>query len=295
LHSRVEDTWQELSNPDMKWLRGLPEWEKINQFKDRFSTVVERRLLQSMADVIEGLEKALTAYIRGAIIHCLYNSLSDTQVSTANYHRRLQYDVRPYLANFKTIYDSFSIQERTITRFFWQTLSKIPVFTVNSSNWERFRGNNPFIGRSEWICELHDIQNIRTSTLERHIGWFNDATENATHQLGVISILSEFENEKETLEKFSLVKFFDQARGHIQSVCQTMLNRGEMDWATTTDTLLCLSDKEWTCLPNWEEREMVIGEPEKDEGTKEKSELTDTSDWDGADDGSMSEWDLVDD
>jgi hypothetical protein len=302
LYNRVHHTWQELTDSRMAWLRNLPEWEKIHRFKDYVFTLNDKDRLPFMRkteEVIENLEQTLIGYVRGAIIHCRYESLSSTQVTHADSHRTLQHCSRPYLANSKTIYDSFSPQERTMTRFFWQILSKIPLSTLNPSNWVLFHKetyflDNPYAGREEWICEQHGIKNIPPAALEKHVFTFDDAVEDATHDSGFTPTPSKSEDVEEISEKFSLADFFDQVRGHIQGVCDTMLDRGELDWATTTDTLLCLSEKEWSCLPDWEEREEVMEEPEKDEETKERCELTDISDWEGADDESMSEWDLLD-
>ncbi|PMD53334.1 uncharacterized protein K444DRAFT_635557 [Hyaloscypha bicolor E] len=51
--------------------------------------------------------------------------------------------------------------------------------------------------------------------------------------------------------RFSLYEFLKEVKGHITSICSTMLGRGEHDWSVLCDTLLCLSDEEYKYLPLW--------------------------------------------
>ncbi|KAF4627041.1 hypothetical protein G7Y89_g11115 [Cudoniella acicularis] len=117
-YGRVKHTWEDLCDPNMDWLRSLPEWEKISRFKDHVSSLDDKVVTQKNEEVIELLEQTLTDYVRGPIIRCLYETMPSTQVPTANNHRRLQQYTRPFLTNIKTIYDSFTSQERTMTLFF---------------------------------------------------------------------------------------------------------------------------------------------------------------------------------
>jgi hypothetical protein len=51
--------------------------------------------------------------------------------------------------------------------------------------------------------------------------------------------------------RFSLYEFLKEVKGHITSICSTMLGRGEHDWSVLCDTLLRLSDEEYKYLPLW--------------------------------------------
>jgi hypothetical protein len=48
---------------------------------------------------------------------------------------------------------------------------------------------------------------------------------------------------------FSLVNLFREVDKYIARVCSEMLSRGDNDWSTTCDTLLCLTDEEYKFLP----------------------------------------------
>ncbi|KAF4627042.1 hypothetical protein G7Y89_g11114 [Cudoniella acicularis] len=156
--------------------------------------------------------------------------------------------------------------------------------------------DNPFVGKENWICAEHSIKKIPTATMDRRVFAFDGAIEDAIYdsKFTPTPILGPDGTEISDGSKFVLADFFEQVEAHIQSICNEMLSKGEFDWANMTDTLLCLSDEELSIFPDWEEREVIIEEPEKDEKTNEKCELTDLSGWEGADEGSMNEWDLVD-
>lgn len=294
LYNRVWTTWQELSDPQMKWLRALPEWEKIVRFKDNVSQLKNNELVRKTDQIIEDLESFLSLYVRGAIVRCLYESITSAQANLADNHRRLQQYTGMYNSNFKIIYDTFSIQERTMTRFFWQTLTKVDISEDNFSNWSTFKNEspfpqNPFTGRNDWISEKHGIELILKSDLQRKSQDFNDAAEDVMYDSDV-TIRGEGE---EKFDKFNVAALFGSVRSHIKNVCNKMLEKGDLEWAVSTDTVLCLTEQEYNCLPAWDNKEVVIEQPEEEE--KEKCELTDLSDWEGADDGGMSDWDLLED
>jgi len=301
LYDRVKHTWEELSGPKMRWLRDLPEWEKIARLENHASTLDNKFMIRKIDGIIENLEAKLTNFVRGPIIRCLYESLPSAQISNANSHRRLQQWAGPYVSNFKTIYDNFSPQERTMTRFFWHTLSKLEWDASTSVfNWTDFKNSewavpdNPWSGHDDWISAEHGIKRVMISAVEKEVHVFNHAVLQEDIFKPVMQ-LHDPDKKYGSTSRFDFWTFLAQVRVHVTKVCNEMLDKGEMDWADTTDTLLCLTDAEWSVLPDWEKREVVIELPIRQKEEKEKCELTDLSDWEGADDESMSEWDLIDD
>lgn len=294
LYDRVKRQWEHLADPIMAWLGDLPEWEKIHRLKRHIKSLDDKDLIRKTDQIIEDLDKLLTDYVRGPLIRSLYESIPSASITLVNNHRRLQQYLSPYLADFKGIYDRFTNSERIMTRYFWQILSKLiwrptKVWNFDALNDDHPIETNPFIGRDVWIEREHGIRKIETAIVAEKIDELNVAV----YEAGFAKVPSPYagfhlENSKLL---FSLSDFLTQVNAYIQPICQMMLDKGDMDWATTTDTLLCLSEAEYACLPDWE-KEVATEKPEK---MKEKCELTDMSDWEGAEEGSMSEWDLLDD
>jgi hypothetical protein len=301
LYARVKHTWEDLAGPKMRWLRNLPEWEKITKLENYASTLDDKFMIRKIDGIIETLETQLTDFVRGPIIRCLYEALTAPQVTIGNNHRRLQQWNGPYVSNFKTVYDNFSPQERIMTRFFWQIVSKLEWDSSTTGfNWTEFNNSewavpdNPWSGRADWISAEHGIKRVWVSTVERDVHTFNLASLQAGIYKPVMQ-LHDPDKKYGSMAGFNFWTFLAQVRVHVMKVCDEMLDKGELDWANTTDTLLCLKDEEWGILPDWEKREVVIELPIRQKEEKEKCELTDLSDWEGADDESMSEWDLIDD
>ncbi|KAI4179755.1 MAG: hypothetical protein L6R41_007650 [Letrouitia leprolyta] len=120
LQSRVSRIFEDLIEPDMKWMETLPEFKKLMSNEDA-----------NMTSVLTETKTALKAFVRGAIYGVLYSDLSwapnrwlGAYGGDSLYPRISQ----------QTFWNSRSIKERILTTTFWGALKQSAFMLLESSN-----------------------------------------------------------------------------------------------------------------------------------------------------------------
>jgi hypothetical protein len=114
--SRIKGVAAKLMDPSMAWIQNLREFRKILDFKEK--NLYDARSQQA----VNSLVRRLGHYVRGEIMGVEMQSLTATQNFTANGNRGFEHYLDYYVGNFEDLYDTFSSDERYLTRFYWDLL-----------------------------------------------------------------------------------------------------------------------------------------------------------------------------
>jgi len=129
--SRVCKTFETLAEEEMIWMTLLPEYQKLQNFKNVVLSYVDNnKQAPKWLSAIDQLSFDLRQYVRSFIISALSSSLTLDQVSAANSHRRAEKYTNVDTFNksdgmFSLLYDKLVDKERIFTRFFWLYLLNI--------------------------------------------------------------------------------------------------------------------------------------------------------------------------
>ncbi|KAH8651536.1 hypothetical protein BGZ60DRAFT_436582 [Tricladium varicosporioides] len=276
-YTRINSIWESLVDQHTPWFYNLPEFAKINRLRER--TAATRFSVVDEA-VISKFESSLRDYARGRIVQCLVQNLDYEQARQVNENRKMQTYLYPYDDQFENTYGDFTPQERIMTRFLWEHVAALEWDPNNDSLpiLDRFTG----APRRTRILKDHNIGEISLTTLRDQQMRFNR---------GVLSdeILNPSTNDfspqippdaeiEDSSPFFSLTEFMQQASTYVLHVAKQMLDKGEYQWAATTDTLLCFSEDEWRYLPQWGvEGDEIKSQVTKPEAEGESSIILDTT------------------
>ncbi|KAH8808726.1 hypothetical protein F5884DRAFT_793140 [Xylogone sp. PMI_703] len=122
-HDRIVKVAEDLLDERMLWFQEMPEYRKICHFEDHNNLTKLRPGLEyhRRLRTIQNLVTKLRHYVRGRISQCLLADLTIKQLATGLRHRAAERN-GPSELSFGEIWDSFSGEERLMTRIFWQNL-----------------------------------------------------------------------------------------------------------------------------------------------------------------------------
>ncbi|KAL8933503.1 MAG: hypothetical protein Q9211_005745 [Gyalolechia sp. 1 TL-2023] len=161
LQGRVSRVFEDLVDPDMKWMETLPGFKKLLENDD-----------VDMTPLLTETKMALKAFVRGAIYNVLYSDLTlapnlwlGTSGGDSLYPRTSQ----------RSFWNAIDTTERIMTTTFWQALkqsraSSSPKFP-NATNLSTLANNGPGWAFSlndasmEALVQLHGISEIRYAYL----------------------------------------------------------------------------------------------------------------------------------
>ena len=131
--ARVENTYQDLLDPDMNWFRSLAEYQKLTHFMECVCSnedvaEFEKKLITSS---ISQLHVTFGHFVRGLIIWRL--NRQSVNVET-NDHRKAEAYAKDYESDFENdIYQSMAEKEKVLTVFPWKSLRALDFRNARSN------------------------------------------------------------------------------------------------------------------------------------------------------------------
>ncbi|KAF4634862.1 hypothetical protein G7Y89_g3241 [Cudoniella acicularis] len=242
LYTRARVTWEFLIDKEKPWFNNLGEFTKINRLREHASSIKERPLMtEKIEENISLFVDTLRAFVGSTIQQCLTQGLTVEQGTRATEHRRLQAYLHPYSERFEYTYSTLNPYERMMTRFLWEHVAALDWDSnserTNTFN-ERFGFKTPLQRRPQGKpLELYAINSEYMTSLEDRQTLFNLAVlESELQAPSTDEIMPQIPLDSEIVGDspfFNLTEFL-------------------REWATTTDTLLCLNEDEWRYLPQWD-------------------------------------------
>jgi hypothetical protein len=186
MSSRIEKKLGELINRDMDWLKSIPEFEKLLNFRDSMQEFAKAPHppieLAAYQEMVESLIGSLGDFVRGRIVFCLLDDLTYQRAKYGTDHRiaerwqSLQGAKATPTFTYEVVYNSLSDFERMTTRDFWAMLRSIE-WDLGEWYSNRLCDDLPihhsYHHRNHEVAKAHGIHYVNGKFLETRTGEVN--------------------------------------------------------------------------------------------------------------------------
>ncbi|KAL2827535.1 hypothetical protein BDW59DRAFT_143928 [Aspergillus cavernicola] len=242
--THIIEQFVELAGAEMSWLINLSMYRNVIYFEAQD---------QAQREIVEDLVSSLKDFVRATIVITL-SQHSPTHIAPKyKLDAATSYPTYDYL----NVYAYMAVAERITTRTFWQRLTqrKLTKYDGEASLGDDWHTSLASLGGSIGAFRDHQhavLRYVQASELDSKAGAFNSVLNPWYSGPRGGPLLQNGTNMFFTQGYFSLNDFIDEAQNYIATFARKMFGtiRPEMTYELT-DTLTCLTDKEFRYLPLW--------------------------------------------